>query len=566
MKNVSTFIILMLFALKLNAQLNTPNLISPANLSVNVSPDALLDWAAVTGATSYEYKLATTPNLSQISAQTVGTSQAGTANLLFGTVYYWQVRALKTTAPTDSSVWSQVWSFTVLDTLYLVSPLQGAQNVEPNVLLDWSPLSGVTNYDYQWDTASSFNSAQNFYASTTTSQANTFNLLFGATYYWRVRARHAVDTTQWSAVRSFTVLDTLYLVSPLQGAQNVEPNVLLDWSPLSGVTNYDYQWDTTSSFNSAQNFYASTTTSQANTFHLLFGATYYWRVRARHAVDTTQWSAVRSFTVLDTLYLVSPSNGAVNISLNPTIDWAPMNGITGYQYQYSTNINFSNASLFTLGLTSQANLINLSYGTVYFWQVRAMHGADTSSWSQPWQFTTIYQINTAPTLVSPLNSSIGLLVSNTTIQWTVVPTATFYEYQLDTNALFLAALSNTSLQLNEVLPLLQSSTKYYWRVRAGNTSGFSPWSVIWEFTTGTSSAIADLETKHISVSPNPAQNYIQLIRDENTPSMWIIVNSVGQEIARITNATNPINIESYKPGVYFIGDVDGQIKLKFIKL
>ena len=628
------------------AQLNTPNLILPANNAIFISPNETLDWAAVTGATTYEYKLGTIANLAGVQAQSITGSQATTANLLFGTTYYWQVRALKTTVPIDSSAWSPIWNFTTLDTLYLVAPANNALNVTPDVLLDWSPISGISNYDFEWDTTPAFNSALKFYSSTTASQAYTFNLQFGTKYYWHVRAHHAADTTQWSEIRSFTTLDTLYLVSPANNALNVTPDVLLDWSPISGISNYDFEWDTTPAFNSALKFYSSTTASQAYTFNLQFGTKYYWHVRARHAADTTQWSEIRSFTTLDTLYLVSPANqalnvtpdvlldwspisgisnydfewdttpafnsalkfyssttasqaytfnlqfgtqyywhvrarhvadttqwseirnfttidslyhvspanGALNISLNPTIDWAPLSGITGYQYQFSTNPNFSNAMLFTLGTTSQANLINLSYGTTYYWQVRACHTADTSAWSAPWNFTTIYQIASAPSLVSPFDNAINLSISTTSIQWTSVPNATFYEYQFDTTNLFVTAQTATSLQLNEMLPLLQSSTTYYWSVRAGNGSGYSPWSVVWSFTTGSTAIINELDENALAVWPNPASSKVHLKLPVGfTIADVVLTDVLGNIIPIDSDERNYINVENLPAGLYLIG-------------
>ena len=53
------------------AQLNTPNLILPANNAIFISPNETLDWAAVTGATTYEYKLGTIANLAGVQAQSI---------------------------------------------------------------------------------------------------------------------------------------------------------------------------------------------------------------------------------------------------------------------------------------------------------------------------------------------------------------------------------------------------------------------------------------------------------------------------------------------------------------
>ena len=73
------------------ATLTTPNLTSPANGSTNKAPDELLDWSASSGQTAYEYRYGVTSNLSNAPILTVSASQANSSNLLFGTIYYWQV-------------------------------------------------------------------------------------------------------------------------------------------------------------------------------------------------------------------------------------------------------------------------------------------------------------------------------------------------------------------------------------------------------------------------------------------------------------------------------------------
>jgi hypothetical protein len=189
--------------------------------------------------------------------------------------------------------------FTTIDQIFLVTPTNGATNQAPNEILDWSPLSGITNYDYQWDTTANFNSPLLNSASISSgfSQATTSNLRFGTIYYWRVRARHAVDTMQWSVVRFFTTTDQIFLVSPANGATNVATNPVLDWSLLSGIIGYQYQLDTLFNFSTSSIQTIGTASSQVSTSGLLTGRIYYWRVRAFHAADTSNWSVVRTFGV-----------------------------------------------------------------------------------------------------------------------------------------------------------------------------------------------------------------------------------------------------------------------------
>jgi hypothetical protein len=492
-------------------------LVSPASGAINQTPDVVLDWTLLTGITNYDYQWDTTAAftspLNFYASLNNSSSQVNCSNLRFGTKYYWRVRARDAA---DTTQWSAVWNFTTTDVLTLVSPASGAVNQTPDVVLDWTLLTGITNYDYQWDTTATFTSPLKFYASlnNSSSQVNCSNLRFGTKYYWRVRARDAADTTQWSATWNFTTTDVLTLVSPASGAINQTPDVVLDWSLLTGITNYDYQWDTTAAFTSPLNFYASlnNSSSQVNCSNLRFGTKYYWRARARHAADTTQWSATWNFTTLDYLTHVSPANNSIGVSLNPIIDWSIVSGITGYQYRYSTDVNFTNPVLFTIGTaSSQATLANLSYGTTYYWQVRATHAADTSSWSIPWSFTTLYQLTIAPTLISPANGAIDIAVSGTTLEWATLSGATQYEIQYDDNSAFSNPAIITTAFLTTTTGALFQNTIYYWRVRGGNGSGFSPWSSVWHYTTAIVIGITENESgADFSVFPNPCSNSISI--------------------------------------------------------
>jgi len=487
--------------------LNNVSLASPTNSATGRMPNVTLDWDLVSGITYYDYEYDTTVTfnslLHQYGSVASGTSEFTTSNLLFGTKYYWRVRARHSA---DTSQWSAIWNFTTLDNVTLVTPTNGATGKMPNVTLDWDLISGITYYDYEYDTTVTFNSPLHQYGSVAsgTSEFTTSNLRFGTKYYWRVRARHAADTSQWSAIWNFTTLDNVTLVTPTNGATGKMPNVTLDWDYVSGITYYDYEYDTTVTFNSPLHHYGSVanSTSQVTTSNLLFGTKYYWRARARHAADTTQWSSTWNFTTLDYLTHVSPTNGATNVSINPTIDWNGITGITEYRYRFSRYANFETYTELSSSTTSQATLSNLFYGETYYWQVRAGHSADTSEWSQPWHFTTAFQLTVAPNLISPTNNSTDIPLSSVTLEWSSVTGATFYEIKYDVNSSFTNPVTGQTPNLTYNSDVLQNATTYYWKVRAGNSAGFSPWSAVWNFTT----EVLALDAPILVSPPNHATN------------------------------------------------------------
>lgn len=462
------------------------SIVSPTNGATSQTPDCAIDWTGINGVNGYQYQADTTLNFNSPALQNgynlSNNSMAYLNNSYFGKRYYWKVRAFHSK---DTSDWSVVRDLYIIDKLNLVSPAIGATNQTTDCSIDWTGITGITGYQYMADTINTFNSAvlQNGFTSSGSSITNLSNLFFGKHYYWKVRTFHLKDTSLWSDVRDFYTLDKLNLVSPAIGAINQTPDCSIDWTGVTGITGYQYMADTTNSFNSAvlQNGYTSSGNSISNLNNLLFGKHYYWKVRAFNTNDTSAWSDVRDFYVLSKLTHVSPANGAINVSLTPTLDWNGITGIMGYQYQYSTDVNFLNAQTYAISGSSQATISGLSYGNIYYWRVRTFTTIDTSAWSDVWSFTAQAELST-PVLTSPVNNASNLNLS-LTLQWQSVLNATSYEYQYDVNSNFTSPNLGYTSGTSDVISNLDFNTTYYWKVRAKNTSGYSNWSTVWSFTT-----------------------------------------------------------------------------------
>ena len=128
---------------------------------------------------------------------------------------------------------------------------------------------------------------------------------------------------------------------------------------------------------------------------------------------------------------------------------------------------------------------NLRYGTKYYWRARCAHSADTSSWSAVWNFTTAYQLTTAPTLISPANDSTYIdFQSVLALQWDTLANVNGYRYQVSTSSDFSTLFTQgTTAQTTASIHNLRPATTYYWRVQGYNGVGNSVWSAVWHFTT-----------------------------------------------------------------------------------
>lgn len=462
--------------------LNDIGLVSPANGAVNQVCNVLLDWSASTGLTFYDYQcdLNNQFNSAALVSGSVSTSSVTLSNLYFGETYYWRIRMRHSS---DTSAWSQVWTFSTLNQLNQLSPVIGASNQVADQLLDWAATTGLTYYEYQADVNSLFYSSVMQSGLVTASQVNLQNLYFDTTYYWRIRGINSVDTTQWSAVWNFSVLASLTHVGPANGSLQQAPNALIDWSATTGTSFYDYQADISPSFNSPNLQTGSVTASQVNLNNCLFGQMYYWRARARHAADTMDWSSPWTFTITDQLTQVSPANGATAVSVNPIIDWSPLAGIVSYEMCLDDNSQMSSPQCFVIGSgSSQQNMTGLAYGETYYWRVRAIHALDTSSWTPLWSFTTGFQLTTPPSLISPADLSTNL-PTTVLLEWGTLAGAINYQWQIAENNQFVNPISGVTSNLTQSVSGLQNSTIYFWRVRANNGAGYSPWSSPFTFST-----------------------------------------------------------------------------------
>ncbi len=86
--------------------------------------------------------------------------------------------------------------------------------------------------------------------------------------------------------------------------------------------------------------------------------------------------------------LVSPGDGVATDSLTPTFDWDDVSGAENYTLEVATDINFNNKVFTKITLDSSVTSEQLSYGTTYYWRVRAASLAADSDWSSVWGFTS----------------------------------------------------------------------------------------------------------------------------------------------------------------------------------
>jgi len=187
---------------------------------------------------------------------------------------------------------------------------------------------------------------------------------------------------------------------------------------------------------------------------------------------------------------VFPPNNLTNAPTNPTFSWNQVLGATGYHLQVSLDNDFINNNIISLvdhpDTTFTYN--NLNPFTTYYWRVAASApGIGESSFSESYVFTTgdVSILPTAPLLVYPLNSATNI-PRNPTLLWNAGAYAYTYHVQLATNSFFTTLVfeQDNIAGTQYTLSPLAANTRFYWRVRAHNPAGYSPYSAVRSFTTG----------------------------------------------------------------------------------
>ena len=537
------------------------DLTSPFDGASNLNPSVEFDWTNINGVLFYEIEYDTTSTFGSPADQInliSGSSVFDATNLYFNAVYYWRVRAMSSA---DTTAWSSTNIFTTIGQVPLQLPLSGTINLPPAATLSWFGISGVNGYEVQYDTTFDFSSSTIPSITTTNGTiASISDLYFHHYYYWRVRAYHDLDSSDWSATNNFYVMDRLQNISPANLAQNVNQNVNFTWSSTSATNGYILEVDTTWDFSSGN----SQIFASADTFYtvnnLALQTTYYWRVRTYNNVDSTYWSIPREFRTIDQPLLITPLDFAMATAINVPLIWENIPLATAYEVSLDSSADFNSPILIDqIQSDTTYQCSNLYFGTNYYWRVRVILGNDTLNWSPVRVFTTLDQTG----LISPIDLSINQEL-NTVLHWELAEGTDHYEIAIDTLSSFATASYYTSTADSLNSAILDYSTNYFWKVRMVSTVDTSLWSNIYQFTTKSSVGINEYEPEEITVAPNPSNGQFTIYGIENA-SICIFDLQGKIIIPEAISYNNSLSLNNFAKGLYLVRIIKGE-KMQIVKL
>lgn len=464
-----------------------PIAISPSPSNCNALSNTFT-WSNVPGATSYLLQLAEVSDFSATVASSTFSSTIGTSTVPKNlTGYFWRTRANVGTCVTD---WSSSNSFTtIISSPSLTFPANFASSVPLSVDLGWNLLTGATSYDIEVSTSPTFSNSTTF-GLVNTNTVNFTSSSFNTQYYWRVRANDLNCTSTWSNSFTFkTTYSTATLTTPATGSSCVSITPTLNWGAVPGALRYQVQLANAPSFLPAtieyDNF--STTTSKAVVLANP-SSTYYWRVRANDSINTGDWSRNNYFiTTINAPAPSAPLDGLAGAPMVMEFKFQNLGQITAMILEVSTDPTFATSLSSTTSSLPSRTVTLTNYNTVHYWRVKSILTPCQSDWSRSRSFTTILGY---PLLTTPSNSATKQPLE-INFSWQPVAGALSYDIELSKSGTFtnLPLLSRSDVPNNNIsLKTFDQNTTYQWRVRTRASNGLSPWSPIWNFTTGAAGA------------------------------------------------------------------------------
>ncbi len=484
---------------------SAPTLSSPSNGATGVSITPTLGWNASSGADSYGLQVSTNSNFSTTVVNQTGitTTSYAVSGLAGNTTYYWRVNA---TNAAGASAYSTTWSFTTVRS----TSITVADTIRSNDRDAWSLRT--TEYIGNGDTYLEWGFGATRADSEQVGLGFTLNIPQGKTIdscFITVRAQNvngfdgATDTT---SIYGYNVDNVAAFV---EGAAHAIIN-------HATTTSQAVAWVVPSSSSAINtNITTPNIASLLQTIVNRVGwsannyAGFVFRPRPTVHVTKVIWitnynngtASKDQFARIRVVYrdttaippaplaptLSSPSNGATNVSTNPTLSWNVSTGATSYGVQVSTDPSFSATVVNQSNITTTSYAVSgLTGNTTYYWRVNATNAGGTSAYSATWNFTTAAVVSppTAPTLASPANGATGLSTS-LTLTWNASTGATSYGVQVSTDPSFSATVVNQSniTTTSYAVNGLTGNTTYYWHVNATNSGGTSAYSSTWSFAT-----------------------------------------------------------------------------------
>lgn len=264
--------------------------------------------------------------------------------------------------------------------------------------------------------------------------------------------------------------------------------------------------------------------------------------------------------------LIAPRNDSMNVPVTAGLTWRASAGAVRYRIQAGTDSLFATTAFDDSTITGTSRILNgLLQQTRYWWRVRAINSAGISPWSGAWSFVTRspLPLPAQVVLVSPMPDAVAGAATVKLVWQAGAPEIRRYWSEVATDSVFIAStVDSTSTDTSIVWSKLADGI-YWWRVRAGNTTGWGPFSEARRFTVQLGAAVdADIIGSGMLLRniPNPfvGTTTIQFAVAGRSHVTLEIIDPLGRGIAVLVNEaiasgehSMPFDAGTLAAGTYF---------------
>ncbi len=261
------------------------------------------------------------------------------------------------------------------------------------------------------------------------------------------------------------------------------------WKPSDRATGYYLDVSTDPAFGSFVDGYQNyeTAATEVSVSGLTEQTRYYYRIRAFNLAGVSGYSSAISVTTT-----ASPLSAPVVLEATSVQDtrfvanWQELPAAAGFELYVSTNPliqalvpGYDPKSITnTGGGVTSAQVSGLNPSTTYYYWLKAVRGSETTANS------SVQEVTTTSTPVIPSKPVVleasGIDLHQFTANWQASEGATAYNVYVATDSLFNSQLTNWDPKLvtetSVTVGSLNAGRTYWYRVKAGNTAGFSGYS------------------------------------------------------------------------------------------